>query len=413
MEQRTCPSFPLVICLSLWYPQLRVGIRTVKGGDMLNVSSYYKYAYKLLYISLLIFSTTFVFCMAVTNPGIQWFYRSTVPNMVNGTAYKPYVYRVLIPFIANQINSSIPEQTRNTIALVTENNTVLKPIFSDRKWAIGYASEYYVVLLLMYASLWGFVFSFKYLFRGLFKTSERFLDAVSVLTILCLSCLYWPYTYIYDFTTLFLFTLGLATMIRCAWRSYLLIFVLACLNKETTILLTCIFAIHFFKHHKLNLSTYIYLLFIQIAMFVSIKIFIDMLFIHNPGGLVEFWLPRNINLLLRPYPIILYLQWFALGFFVIYKWSEKPLFLKQGLLILIPLLGTAVFWGWIIELRAYYEAYPIVMLLLAHSVASILGLSINTQLSSGPDHQWLPVTDQYSLRKSKAAVDHPTAEIQN
>jgi len=193
----------------------------------------------------------------------------------------------------------------------------------------------------------------------------------------------------------------------------LLIFVLACLNKETTILLTCIFAIHFFKHHKLNLSTYIYLLFIQIAMFVSIKIFIDMLFIHNPGGLVEFWLPRNINLLLRPYPIILYLQWFALGFFVIYKWSEKPLFLKQGLLILIPLLGTAVFWGWIIELRAYYEAYPIVMLLLAHSVASILGLSINTQLSSGPDHQWLPVTDQYSLRKSKAAVDHPTAEIQN
>ncbi len=333
--------------------------------------------------------------------------------MVNGTAYRPYIYRVLVPFVANKIILSIPEQTRITITQVTENNATLKSFFSDRRWYTGYASEYYVVLILMYASLWGFVFSFKYLFRGLFKTSERFLDAASVLAILGLPCLYWFNTYIYDFMTLFLFTLGLATMIRRKWRSYLFIFVFACINKETTILLTYIFAIHFFKHQKLNLSTYILLLFVQVTIFGSIKIFIDMLFIHNPGGLVEFWLKRNIMLWLRPYPIALYLQWAALGLLVIYKWSEKPLFLKQGLLIFIPLLVTMALWGTVYELRAFYEAYPIVFLLISHSMANILDVRINTQLSSDPNYQWLPATDQYSLCESKAAVDHPTAEIQS
>src|SRR5207245_724274 len=125
------------------------------------------------------------------------------------------------------------------------------------------------------------------------KTSERFIDAVSVLTVLALPCLYWPYTYIYDFTTLFLFTFGLAAMVRCKWISYLFIFVLACINKETTILLTCIYAIHFFRHQKLKVSSYIVLLLVQIAMFVSIKIFIDTLFMHSPGSLIEFWLKRN------------------------------------------------------------------------------------------------------------------------
>ncbi len=339
------------------------------------------YTYKLILLFMLILSTTFVFCIAVTRPGIQTNLKSIVPNMVYGIAYKPYMYRVLLPYIANKIILSIPEKIRITIAQVTYHSPTLKPIFSDRRWYIYYASEYYVVLMLMYASLWGFVFSFRYFFRGLFKTSERFVDAVSLSVILGLPCLYWPTTYIYDFTTLFLFTLGLATMIRRKWRLYLFIFVLACLNKETTILLTCIYAIHFFKDQKLKLSTYIILLLIQIAIFISIKTFIDALFIHNRGVLVEFWLKRNIFLLVRPYPISIYLQWLALGFLVIYKWSEKPLFLKQGLLILMPLLIAAVIWGWINELRALYEVYPIVILLMSYSIARILHVNINVKLS--------------------------------
>src|SRR2546421_12623949 len=127
---------------------------------MLNISFCRKHTYKLLYTCLLILSTTFVFCIAITNPGIQGFYRSNIFNMVNGTAYRPYIYRVLIPYISNKIIVSIPQQVSTTIAQITRNNIALKTFFSDRRWAISYASEYYVVLTLMYASLWGFVCSF-------------------------------------------------------------------------------------------------------------------------------------------------------------------------------------------------------------------------------------------------------------
>jgi hypothetical protein len=298
--------------------------------------------------------------------------------MVNGTAYRPFMYRVLVPYIANKISAGTPQETRQIIAQITEDNSTLKLIFSSQGWDIGYASEYYIVLILMYISLWGFAFSLTYFFKGLLETHEQFQDAVCLLTILGLSCLYVYNTYVYDFTTLFLFTLGLATMTRQKWATYLLIFVFACVNKETTILLTCIYAIHFFRHPKLNLSNYLFILAIQIIIFTGIKMGIDTIFLHNPGSVVELWLQRNINILLHPYSIATYLQWFVLGFLVIYKWSEKPLFLKQGLLILIPLLGTTFFWGWINELRDYYEAYPIVILLIAYSMARIFDVSIQT-----------------------------------
>jgi len=360
---------------------------------MFKTSFYHKYAYKLLYLCILILSTAFVFCIAVTNPGIQTYYKSYIFNMVDGTAFRPFVYRLLLPYIANKIILSIPEKTSSAIAQLTMSHTTLKSFFSDRNWSIDYASEYYVVLILMYASLWGFVFSFRYFFRAVFKTSERFIDAVSLLTILGLPCLYRYNTYLYDFTTLFLFTLGLAMMIRRRWISYLFVFVFACLNKETTILLTCIYTIHFFKHQKLNSSTYTFILLIQIGIYISIKTFIDTLFIHNQGVFLEFWLKRNINFLLQPYPIFTYLQWLILGFLVIYKWSEKPLFLKQGLLILIPLLGSTLIWGWIDELRDYYEVYPIVILLISYSMARILQVSIYTARSPLTDNQPEPATD--------------------
>ena len=359
---------------------------------MIKILFSQRYIYKFFYSCLLTFSITFVFCIAVTNPGIQSYYKSNVVNMVNGTAYRPFMYRVLVPYIANKINASIPPETRQIIAQTTEDNSTLRSIFSDRKWKIGYASEYYIVLILMYISLWGFAFSLRHFFKGIFKSHERFQDAVCLLAILGLPCLYW-YTYVYDFTTLFLFTLGLATMTRQKWATYLLIFIFACVNKETTILLTCIYAIHFFRHPKLNLSTYLFILAIQIVIYTSIKIVVDSLFLHSPGSIVEFWLKRNIKLLLHPYSIANYLQWFVLGFLVIHKWSEKPLFLKQGLLILIPLLGTTFFWGWINELRDYYEAYPIVILLIAYSMARILDVSIQTATLPFTDDPFKEPTD--------------------
>ena len=60
-----------------------------------------------------------------------------------------------------------------------------------------------------------------------------------------------------------------------------------------------------------------------------------------------------------------------------YKWKEKPAFLKAALCIAVPLFGTTLFFGFLDELRDYYEIYPILVLLIAHSIGNLLGLKIS------------------------------------
>ena len=58
-------------------------------------------------------------------------------------------------------------------------------------------------------------------------------------------------------------------------------------------------------------------------------------------------------------------------------WHRKPSFLRHALLVLAPtLLIMGVTVGQIDEIRAYYEIYPVVVLLVAESVCVALGTSI-------------------------------------
>jgi hypothetical protein len=64
---------------------------------------------------------------------------------------------------------------------------------------------------------------------------------------------------------------------------------------------------------------------------------------------------------------------------VSHRWFEKPLFLRHSLWILPVLVATCFFFGWLDELRDYYEAYPIVFLLMIYSAGRLVGIKIKTQ----------------------------------
>jgi hypothetical protein len=53
---------------------------------------------------------------------------------------------------------------------------------------------------------------------------------------------------------------------------------------------------------------------------------------------------------------------------VIDRWSQKPLFLKRALWIIPVLLVLTFCFGYIDEMRDYYEGYPIILLLMAHTL---------------------------------------------
>jgi hypothetical protein len=59
-----------------------------------------------------------------------------------------------------------------------------------------------------------------------------------------------------------------------------------------------------------------------------------------------------------------------------YGWARKPVFLRKGLLItLIPLVFLALFFGYVDELRDYYEAFPFLFLLWLPTIVEVFGPS--------------------------------------
>jgi hypothetical protein len=59
-----------------------------------------------------------------------------------------------------------------------------------------------------------------------------------------------------------------------------------------------------------------------------------------------------------------------------YHWSEKPAFLRDGLWILAPLVLLTMLFGFVEELRDYYEVYPILLILIVHSIYTLCGIKL-------------------------------------
>jgi hypothetical protein len=67
----------------------------------------------------------------------------------------------------------------------------------------------------------------------------------------------------------------------------------------------------------------------------------------------------------------------------LWRWHQKPIFLRDAFVVLAPalaLMGVTV--GWIDEIRAYYEVYPVVVLLVADTVRAVLPPQAPTLLST-------------------------------
>ena len=224
-----------------------------------------------------------------------------------------------------------------------------------------------------------------------FESSGLVKDLIPVFALLALPTFFKYYSYIYDFPTLFLFTLGLILIIRNKWNIYYPIFILGCINKETTILLTLVFAIHCFRDgmDRIRIVKHISL---QCLIFFTIKFLLLIIYKDNPGWFVchgLWFLTRNMQKIAMLYTVPNLVCYTVIVVLIFYRWSSKPTFLKQGLWIVVPLVLLAMYMGYVDELRDYYEVYPIVFLLMTHSLGDILGLGIKT------------------IKKAKAASSNP------
>jgi len=329
---------------------------------------------KLIYYLITALIAGCVLIIFVIFPGINDDKPSMFGDMIYGKASKPYVYRVLLPVTVRVLSAPVPQTLRNAISNKIEDSISLNKLFKKLKWEKELAVEYSFAMLLMFLSLWGFSISVRYLFSLFYKSSYWLSASVSVFALLGLPPMFQYTSFIYDFPVLLLYTLGLIFLYKQEWKIFLIIFVIGCINKETTILLALIFFLYY--KGKLGKDIFNKLLATQLVIFVLIKIVLLILFKNNPGTFVEFQLVDHNLRLLTGYNLALAASLLGLIVLVFYKWDEKPDFLKISLSALIPLVFLTFFLGYLDELRDYYEIYSALIILISHSIAKVLDLEI-------------------------------------
>ena len=318
----------------------------------------------------------FVLISFVKLPGINGYERAMFPEMIYGTAWKPFVYRTLLPTTVRVISEIIPEDVHTYFSDKVSSNYFFLQVLEKLKWESEFITEYLVAMVLMYLSLLGFVFVFRKLFKEIYSSPEWFINIISIIMLFALPPMFQYYSYVYDFPTLFLFTLGLVFLKQKNWGYFLTLFFIACFNKETIILLTLIFTIHYYNDSSISKKVYTQIILAQIFIFILVKMLLYFIFLNNAGGFVEFHLIDRNYLVFNGYLLSTYIMLLIIFLGIFSRWNEKPRFLKDSIWIAIPLIILTFFLGFFDELRDYYEVFPVIILLISLNIARILGVEL-------------------------------------
>jgi hypothetical protein len=307
-----------------------------------------------------------VFLVFVSTSDLNRDTGASLSRMMAGTANRPFVYRVLTPAVLRGLVAITPAGVKARMEAYAPDFHAALPNVAVEP---GYLYATILLLGLIYLSFVGFAVSTKALYAALCPDHGRWLFLVPFLALYGLPP-FFQRAYLYDIPALFLFTLALTAMAKERWASYLCVFFLGCLNRETAILLILVFFAHYVR--RLPRRSFVGLLTGQGAIAAGVRLVITTRYAANPGGVAEFHLLDFLAKYAMFYSFDSAVAWVLILTLLLYRWEEKPLFLRHGLWILVPLFGLYFTFGMPREIRVFYEAYPILVLLVVHSVLTVL-----------------------------------------
>jgi len=261
--------------------------------------------------------------------------------MMDGIGPRPFVYRVLTPFIVRVISMAFN----------------IPPLFG--------------ALIVMYLSLLGFALTMPSLIK-IFLPEGNFLKP-SLMAPLGLVPFLLVHRQVYDFPTLFLFTLALFFLAKKNFRGYLPVFIFAVLSKETSLFLLFFFLLQF---NGMERKRFIFLAAVQLVFYALIRLALIYVFRDNPGSVVEFHLYEHMGVYLHYWLAALALLASAIG--IIYICIMIPLdeanFIRNSIIAIGgPTLILYFFLGMPFEIRIFLEAYPSIFLAVLLAVRFSLG----------------------------------------
>lgn len=313
-----------------------------------------------------------------------------VKNMLNYTADRPWVYRVLTPFL---INSASQPFLKNRVLLnedwLIQKSPIVKYYVKDKaSLTLEFSVKFHLIYVYLLLSLILLLLSMRYLTKFIYHLPCHITDSAPCIGLLFLPLTFLHGGYFYDFPELLLMAVYLICLIRQKWAFLYFVYFLAILNKESNILLI-LFFIAFYNKNYLSKGFIVHSI-MHLSMGSIILIFVRKCFMTSAGlpmydhlsGNIQYWTTlKNYFLFFDPY--YLGLRIFPQGgnllfivivlFLIFYKWREKPLAVKKLFvftsIVNVPLLIVG---GYRDEIRNLSLIFPAIYLLVTHSMYSFM-----------------------------------------
>lgn len=317
------------------------------------------------------------------------YHRDLLSDVVYYRADRPFVQRTLLPTAVNLLTRLVPRSVREDAVRFVHENRAMQQIFTiDRnpytaygamKLEKDYPVETAIALLLMFGCLLGFTWVILVLYDACYAGSPGFRAAVPAIA--AAGVVPWlSYTsHPYDLVSLLLSATSLLLLKQAQWPAYLIVFALACLNKETAILNTLIFVTYFAAQGRLWTRFVAVWTGLQIAIYVAAQSLIVYAFRHNKGTPTEFHLlDYNLPILRewirRHYGLEELVTAGILLIAICFRWPAKPLILRCGMIIAVPLFCLGIFLGILNEWRAFMDLYSPMLMLMLGSIGWLFGV---------------------------------------
>jgi len=250
---------------------------------------------------------------------------------------KPFVYRVLVPLLASIVD------------------------------LFGVSFNLSVVLVMTVSGI-GFYLALRKLYFYYYAQSTKG-EIYVLVSVVAGLLLFEYYRKPYDLSTAFLMTLGLYYILTVQNWKYLIVFTLACLNRETAFLLILVYVVFWLYYRKYTLlfKSFWWMTACQIYVYGLITYCLRLAFQYNPGSSlwVEPWqnLVRYAN---HPVQTIIYATIIAIILLRVFRnWNIKPFSLRLAFVVVYPVVFLSfLVCGQSFETRTLWEMFPLVVMLM-------------------------------------------------
>lgn len=240
--------------------------------------------------------------------------------MLDGSADRPYVYRQLLPIIANYAVMLIPEQDRDSFVKYHFDKYHLKQQYFGRAkyqnkdieiWTPSYAIKYHIIYAANFISLLGLAYILRYIVKEVSEAGAVLSIVAPIMFLLLLPLSFMHGNFYYDFPELFFLATLLATAFANKYIWWILLLPLAVLNKESNILVPILYLpIIFMGPHSMRKNLIIVL---ATTLGFTAFFYIKTMYTTNPGGEMIWQLWKNLDFWQRPMSYFLWKDFYVPG----------------------------------------------------------------------------------------------------